>query len=102
MDPVKMPIEDTLDLHTFHPKDVPDLLHEYFRSCMEAGIFSVRVIHGKGLGHLKKRVQTVLAKVGFLKTLDGDTGHFTTRGYLLIGPVPPASRSLFLHSDCHN
>ena len=62
MDPVKMPIEDTLDLHTFHPKDVPDLLHEYFRSCMEAGIFSVRVIHGKGLGHLKKRVKTVLAK----------------------------------------
>ena len=62
MDPVKVPIEDTLDLHTFHPKDVPDLLHEYFRACMAAGIFSVRVIHGKGAGHLKKRVRTSLAK----------------------------------------
>ncbi len=62
MDPVRVPIEDTLDLHTFHPKDVPDLLHEYFRACVAAGIFSVRVIHGKGSGHLKRRVHGVLAR----------------------------------------
>jgi len=47
LDPVELPIEDVLDLHTFRPKDVPDLLYDYFSACVEAGIFSVRIIHGK-------------------------------------------------------
>jgi len=59
---VEFPIEDVLDLHTFQPKDVPDLLHDYFEACLEAGIFSVRIIHGKGRGILKKRVQGLLNK----------------------------------------
>jgi len=62
LDPVELPIEDVLDLHTFHPKDVPDLLYDYFSACVEAGIFSVRIIHGKGKGILKKRVQGLLKK----------------------------------------
>ncbi len=62
MEPVIMPIEDTLDLHTFKPGDVPDLLEDYFAECVKAGIFSVRVIHGKGKGVLKRRVQGLLAK----------------------------------------
>ncbi len=61
-EPVRIPIEDVLDLHTFHPKEVPDLLEDYFSECIAAGIFSVRVIHGKGTGILKKRVHSVLKK----------------------------------------
>jgi DNA-nicking Smr family endonuclease len=62
MEPVKMPIEDELDLHTFNPKEVPDLLEDYFSECIKAGIYSVRVIHGKGTGVLKKRVHGCLEK----------------------------------------
>ena len=57
-----MPIEDILDLHTFKPKDMPDLLVDYFEACIEAGICSVRIVHGKGRGILKKRVQGLLKK----------------------------------------
>ena len=60
MKPVKIPIEDVLDLHTFHPKDIPNLLEDYFSECMKAGIFSVRIIHGKGKGIQKRRVQKLL------------------------------------------
>jgi len=60
--PVKMPIEDILDLHTFKPKDIPDLLVDYFESCINEGIYSVRIVHGKGRGILKKRVQGLLKK----------------------------------------
>jgi DNA-nicking Smr family endonuclease len=60
--PVKIPIQDILDLHTFKPKDLPDLLVDYFQACIDAGIFSVRIVHGKGRGILKKRVQGVLKK----------------------------------------
>ena len=62
MQPVNMPIEDILDLHTFIPKDIPDLLVDYFEACIDADIYSVRIVHGKGRGVLKKRVQELLKK----------------------------------------
>ena len=62
MQPVIMPIEDILDLHTFKPREIPDLLVDYFAACVEADIYSVRIIHGKGQGMLKKRVQGLLKK----------------------------------------
>jgi len=60
MQPVKIDIEDALDLHTFKPEDVPDLLEDYILECIKAGIFSMRIIHGKGRGIQKKRVQKLL------------------------------------------
>jgi DNA-nicking Smr family endonuclease len=59
---VKLTIEDVLDLHTFRPKDIPDLLEDYFTECLKAGIHSVRIIHGKGKGIQKRRVQRLLEK----------------------------------------
>lgn len=62
MEPVKFPITDILDLHTFDPKELPGLLEDYFTECREAGIFTVRVIHGKGKGVLRDRVHSLLKK----------------------------------------
>ena len=59
---VAIPIEDSLDLHTFLPRDVPVLLPEYFRECRKKGILTVRIIHGKGSGQLRNRVEAYLAK----------------------------------------
>jgi 16S rRNA (guanine527-N7)-methyltransferase len=60
--PIRIPIEDVLDLHTFLPKEIPSLLNEYLNACRDAGIHSVRVIHGKGKGQLKHRVHGLLEK----------------------------------------
>lgn len=60
MEPVKVPIEDNLDLHTFRPRDIPDLLEDYLAECLKAGLYSVRIIHGKGKGVQKRRVQGLL------------------------------------------
>ena len=60
MEPVKVPIEDTLDLHSFLPRDIPDLLEDYLAECLNAGLYSVRIIHGKGKGVQKRRVQGLL------------------------------------------
>lgn len=59
---VKLTIEDVLDLHTFRPKDIPDLLEDYFTECIKAGIYAVRIIHGKGKGIQKRRVQGLLER----------------------------------------
>jgi DNA-nicking Smr family endonuclease len=62
MDPIEIPITDELDLHTFHPRDLPDLLVDYIEACRQKNIFAVRIIHGKGKGILKKRLQSLLKK----------------------------------------
>ena len=62
MEPIDFPITDVLDLHTFLPKEVPDLLDDYFDACIELNLYSVRIVHGKGSGILKKRVHHILKK----------------------------------------
>ena len=62
-DAVEIPIEGTLDLHTFKPSDVKDLVPEYLRECAAKGILRVRVIHGKGTGALARTVHSVLGKM---------------------------------------
>ncbi len=64
---VKLAIEDVLDLHTFRPKDIPDLLEDYFTECIKAGIYSVRVIHGNGKGIQKRRVRGLLEKSSMVR-----------------------------------
>lgn len=62
-DPVPFPITGELDLHLFRPKDVPELLPEYFRECRAAGLTTVRVIHGKGTGTLREGVHRLLGRM---------------------------------------
>jgi len=63
MEPVEVPIEDVLDLHTFVPKEIPSLLKEYLNACRKAEIYSVRIIHGKGKGLLRDRVYGLLKRL---------------------------------------
>lgn len=61
-DPVELPIDGVLDLHTFSPKDVRGLVPEYIGECLARGITELRVIHGKGTGTLKAIVRSILEK----------------------------------------
>ncbi|HNQ78037.1 MAG TPA: Smr/MutS family protein [Acidobacteriota bacterium] len=64
--PVTIPIEGVLDLHTFDPKEVKDLIPEYLRLCREKGMTEVRIIHGKGSGSLKATVLALVARIPFV------------------------------------
>ena len=59
-DPHRIPIEAELDLHTFAPRDIPSVVDEYLRAAHEAGVREVRLIHGRGMGVQRARVQQVL------------------------------------------
>ncbi|MGA1825848.1 MAG: Smr/MutS family protein [bacterium] len=59
-EPIRIPIEDFLDLHTFQPKEVPALLEAYLEACYESRIYRVRIIHGKGTGLLRNKVHKFL------------------------------------------
>lgn len=60
MNAIRIPIEDVIDLHGFRPRDIPNLIEDYLEECVRAGFTSVRIIHGKGTGAQKKRVQELL------------------------------------------
>jgi DNA-nicking Smr family endonuclease len=60
--PIRPPLEDVLDLHTFQPRDLAPLLDDYLCACVRAGIPAVRIVHGKGRGILRRRVQQLLRR----------------------------------------
>jgi DNA-nicking Smr family endonuclease len=58
--PVRIPIEDAIDLHSFAPRDVTSVVDEYLRAAHEAGLREVRLIHGRGKGVQRAAVQQLL------------------------------------------
>lgn len=73
---IEVEIDGVLDLHTFSPRDVKELLPAYFEECMEHGIYQVRVIHGKGTGQLREFVHAQLRKLPMVAgfQLAGESG----------------------------
>ena len=59
-DPHRVRIEDSLDLHAFAPRDIPSVVDEYLRAAQEAGLRDVWLIHGRGIGVRRARVQQVV------------------------------------------
>lgn len=60
MEPVELPIDGILDLHLFSPKELGDLIPDYIDACLEKKIYSIRIIHGKGKGVLRRTVHSLL------------------------------------------
>jgi DNA-nicking Smr family endonuclease len=75
-DEIAIPIDGTLDLHTFAPREVKELVPEYLRECQERGILQVRIVHGKGTGSLRRQVHAILARLPEVEryALAGDGG----------------------------
>jgi DNA-nicking Smr family endonuclease len=56
----RVPIDGTLDLHSFAPGEIPSVVDEYLNAAHAAGLREVRLIHGRGIGVQRARVQQVL------------------------------------------
>jgi DNA-nicking Smr family endonuclease len=60
--PHNIPIEDTIDLHTFRPSDIKSVVEEYVTAAHQAGFREIRLIHGRGVGVQRGVVQAALEK----------------------------------------
>lgn len=61
-DPVPLPLDGTLDLHTFPPAELGALLPEWIEASHAAGLRELRVVHGKGTGALRRSVEVILSR----------------------------------------
>jgi len=74
--PTRLPIDGTLDLHTFKPSDLSTLIDDYIDECMNRKIYNIRIIHGKGTGNLRRGVHALLKRNPHVKyyRLAGEDG----------------------------
>lgn len=62
LDPVELPINDVLDLHSFPPSEVPDLVRDWLDEAWSSGLRRLRIIHGRGTGTQRRTVRTLLSR----------------------------------------
>ncbi len=60
--PLRIPIEDSIDLHAFAPKDVLSVVAEYLEEAARRGFAEVRIIHGRGTGVQRQAVRAALSR----------------------------------------
>ncbi len=60
--PVPLPLDGTLDLHAFSPREVGELVPEWLEASARAGLLELRIVHGKGTGALRRTVEALLAR----------------------------------------
>ncbi len=70
-EPVLMPVDGVLDLHTFRPEETADVVEEYLLVCLEKRISQVRIIHGKGKGVQRRIVHSLLKRLDFVSAFKG-------------------------------
>lgn len=58
----RVPIEGSIDLHAFAPRDIRSVVDEYVTAAHEAGLREVRLIHGRGTGVQRAIVQQALER----------------------------------------
>jgi dsDNA-specific endonuclease/ATPase MutS2 len=61
--PVAIPIEDALDLHSFAPGDILGVVRDYLEECAQRGLREVRLIHGRGTGTQRAAVRSLLRRL---------------------------------------
>jgi dsDNA-specific endonuclease/ATPase MutS2 len=72
----RVPIEAEIDLHSFHPRDIPSVVEEYITAAVDAGFREVRLVHGRGRGVQRGIVQTALEKhPRVIQFADDDASH---------------------------
>ncbi len=90
-EPIEIPIDGVLDLHTFRPRDVKDLVPDYLAACREKGILLVRIIHGKGIGNLRRTVHALLSRDAAVDSFSLDHPEYGGWGATLVRLKPMES-----------
>jgi DNA-nicking Smr family endonuclease len=90
--PLELPIDGVLDLHTFRPREIKDLVSDYLEACRQRGILRVRIIHGKGIGNLRRTVHALLARRGDVESFALASEAFGSWGATIVHLKPSVTK----------
>jgi DNA-nicking Smr family endonuclease len=89
----RVPIEDSIDLHAFHPRDIKSVVEEYVTAAHEAGLREVRLIHGRGRGVQRGIVQAALERHPLVESFhDATEAHLGATVAVLQGAITRPDR----------
>jgi DNA-nicking Smr family endonuclease len=91
-EPFQLPIDGVLDLHTFPPREVKELVLDYLAECRARGILQARIIHGKGIGQLRQTVHAILEKHPGVSAFNLASEHFGSWGATMVRLHPPVTQ----------
>ena len=92
-DPVELPIEDSLDLHAFAPKDVKPVVEAYLEEVYSRGFPVVRIIHGRGIGAQREIVRSVLTRSRYVSAFQDAPPQAGGWGATVVAIMRSAPRS---------
>src|SRR5207302_10431496 len=87
----EIPIEDSIDLHTFQPREVQIVVDEYLYQAVRRGFHEVRIIHGRGVGVQREIVHSMLKKHPAVSSYRDASDRGSTHVLLRGGPPPSTS-----------
>jgi DNA-nicking Smr family endonuclease len=89
-EPTKVPIDGVLDLHSFRPQEMKEIIPEYLAQCRALGLLEIRLIHGKGIGQLRQTVHAILRRVPEVTSfsLAGEAWGGTGATIVRLSPAP--------------
>lgn len=61
-EPIPLEVGDVLDLHSFRPAEVADLVRDWLDEAHAAGRRELRIVHGKGVGVQRRIVRAILER----------------------------------------
>jgi DNA-nicking Smr family endonuclease len=90
--PLNLPIDGVLDLHTFRPADIGELVPAYLAECRARGILQVRIVHGKGVGNLQRGVRALLGRLPEVASFTEAGAHYGGSGATIVNLRPRPTR----------
>lgn len=73
--PIELEIGDVLDLHSFPPREIADLVRDYLDLAWEKGLADLRIIHGRGVGVQRQTVRTILERDPRVESFGDEPGN---------------------------
>lgn len=88
---VEIEITDTLDLHSFAPQEVADVVESFLEAAIDKGLVHLRIIHGKGIGVQRRRIRSLLARHPAVASFADarDRGSWGATTVVLKPEIPP-------------
>src|SRR5271163_1386455 len=93
IEPIRVPIEDVLDLHSVSPKDIKPVVEEYLSEVHRLGFQVVRIVHGRGIGVQREMVRKILECTPFVASYGDAPAEAGGWGATIVTLIPPSVAS---------